>query len=279
MPEPAESAESESESESKPPEKTGKTGISWPQSTLWLGITLILAITLVLTLKTCTNAPRDMAEATGRAVERAGKAVATVLSAFNSGKVTTEFISYASSIHPAHRLQFASLKQTEVFTRTEQATTAFGYFPLPEVIVEARAPVEFTYFLDLNAPWKLVLEDNVIYVLAPRIQFNQPSVDVSAIKYEVRKGSVFRRTDQSMAGLKESITQLARQKAFENINLVRETGRRQTGEFVEKWLSRQFSDGKSYPVKVYFAGEPLPPALQQSPSGTTLPAEAPVPKP
>src|SRR5678810_263249 len=121
MPEPA-------GSESKPP---GKTGVSWAQSTLWLGITLIVAITLVLILKTCTNAPRDMAEATGRAVERAGKAVATVLSAFNSdsGKVTTEFISYASSIHPAHRLQFASLKQTEVFTRTDQATTAFGYFP------------------------------------------------------------------------------------------------------------------------------------------------------
>ena len=260
-------------------EPAAKPGISWAQSTLWLGITLIIAITLLIGLRTCTNAPREVADATGRAIEKAGKAVATVLSAFSSGKVTTEFISYASSIHPAHRLQFASLKQTEVFTRTDEATTAFGYFPLPEVIVEARAPVEFTYFLDLNAPWRLVLEDNVIYVLAPRIQFNQPSVDVSAIKYEVRKGSVFRRTGESLEGLKESITQLARQKALENVNLVRETGRRQTAEFVEKWLSRQFTDGKSYPVKVYFAGEPLPPALQQASPGVTPVIETPVPKP
>ena len=261
------------------PKPAAKPGISWAQSILWLGITLITATTLLVILKTCTNAPREVAEATGRAIEKAGKAMATVLSAFNGGHVTTEFISYASSIHPTHRLQFATLRQTEVFTRTDEATTAFGYFPLPEVIVEARAPVEFTFFLDLNAPWRLVLEDNVIYVLAPKVQFNQPSVDVSAIKYEVRKGSVFRRTSESMEGLKESITQLARQKALENVNLVRETGRRQTSEFVEKWLGRQFSDGKNYPVKVYFIGEPLPPALQQPPAGVTPRPEVLVPKP
>jgi hypothetical protein len=267
------------EPEGSEPKPAVKTGISWPQSTLWLGITLILAVTILLVLRTCTNAPREVADATGRAIEKAGKAVATVLSAFNSGKVTTEFISYASSIQPTHRLQFATLKQMEIFTRTDEATTAFGYFPLPEVIVEARAPVEFTYYLDLNAPWRLVLEDNVIYVLAPKVQFNLPSVDVSAIRYEVRKGSVFRSTAESLEGLKQSITLLSRQKALENVNLVRETGRRQTEEFVEKWLSRQFSDGKSYPVKVYFTGERLPPPLQQPPSPLSPPPEVIVPKP
>jgi hypothetical protein len=242
---------------------------------IWLAVIFFLTLNAGLLIRSCLRAPGNLVDATGRAIEKAGAALATVISAFKGGHVTTEFISYASSINPTHRLQFATLKQTEVFTRNDQATTGFGYIPLPEIIVEARAPVEFTYYLDLNATWRLVLEDNVIYVLAPRIQFNQPSVDVSAIKFEVRKDSVLRNTTESLEGLKQSITQLTRLKARENINLVRETGRRQTGEFVEKWLSRQFSDGRNYPVKVYFEGETLPPALQNSSTNSPPPGAGP----
>jgi hypothetical protein len=239
---------------------------------------VLFVIPTLIFLKSCINSPKDMADAAGRAFEKAGQAIATVVAAFNSGKVTTEFISYASSVHPTHRLQFATLKQTEIFSRRDEATTAFGYITLPEIIVEARAPVEFTYYLDLNESWNLVLQDNVIYVLAPRIRFNQPSIDVSAISYDVRKDSVFRNTAESMEGLKQSITQLARMKARENVNLVRETGRRQTEEFVEKWMTKQFTDGKAYPIKVYFEGEKLPAALKDSNAGTT-PLPSPVVRP
>jgi hypothetical protein len=126
---------------------------------------------------------------------------------------------------------------------------------LPDVVVEARAPVEVTYYLDLNAEWKLVLRDNVIYVQAPPIRFNKPAVDASEIRYEVRQGRVFRDTASVQDALKKSVTGLAGLRAKENINLVRETGRKQTAEFVEKWLSRTFPDGKDYPVKVFFPDE------------------------
>lgn len=246
---------------------------------IWLIVLFVVTLNGGLVLRSCVKAPERLVDATGRVIEKAGQALATVISSFNSGHVTTEFISYASSIHPTHRLQFATLKQTEIFTRKDEATTGFGYIPLPEIIVEARAPVEFTYYLDLNAPWRLVLENHVIYVQAPRIQFNQPSVDVSGVKFEVRKDSVLRNTAESMEGLRQSISQLARLKARENIGLVRETGRKQTAEFVEKWLSRQFTDGTNYPVKVYFEGEPLPPALQTNPSpGPTGTPPLPTPK-
>lgn len=265
------------------PEETQRAART--RSQIWIWVLLIVGLNGLLFLKTCANSPRELsdavADAAGRTIEKAGQALATVVAAFNGGRVTTEFISYASSIQPTHRLQFATVKQTEIFTRRDEKTTAFGYLPLPEVIVEARAPVEFTYYLDFNAPWKLVLQDNVIYVLAPSIQFNQPSIDVSAIQYEVRKGSVFRNTTEALDGLKQSITGLARTKARENVGLVRETGRRQTAEFVEKWLSRQFSDGRNFPVKVYFAGETLPPALAAAPLGVSQSSpESPVePKP
>ena len=127
---------------------------------------------------------------------------------------------------------------------------------LPDVVVEARAPVEYTYYLDLNGKWQFDLRDNVVYVFAPPIKFNKPAVDASAITYEVRKGGI--KTAEAQDTLKKSITRLVSLRARENIPLVRETGRKQTTEFVEHWLMKSFTDGKQYPVKVYFPDEPRP---------------------
>ena len=231
----------------------------WAKTVLWLGIILILSVNALIVLKSCRDLPGDTADKVGRAVDKAALALATVAAAFNQGKITTEFISYATSIHANHYLQFATLRQTEIFTRKDEASTAFGYVPLPDVIVEARAPVEFTYYLDLNARWQLRLHDGVVYALAPEIHFNKPSVDASAISYEVKKDSAIRDTTAAKENLKKSITALSHQRARENIALVRETGRKQTAEFVEKWLLKSFADGKKYPVKVYFSDEPPPP--------------------
>jgi len=235
---------------------------SWAKSTMWMVIVLILAVNAAIVFRSCRDVPGDAIDKTGQVIGKAGKVLVDVVSAFNRGQITTEFISYASSVSPTHHLQFATLKQTEVFTRKDEASTGFGYVPLPELIVEARAPVEFTYFLDLNARWQFNLKDNVIYVLAPEIKFNQPAVDASAIRYEVRKDSVLRNTTAAMDGLKQSITELSKLRALENVGLVRETGRRQTAEFVEKWLMRSFAYGKQYPVKVFFPGENPPPGVQ-----------------
>jgi len=247
--------------EQKSPPSTG----DWAKATMWIVVVFIVALNGFLVLHSCRNVPAEALEKTGRLIEKSGQALADVLSSFKQGRITTEFVSYASSISTMHRLQFATLKQKEIFTRKDEASTAFGYLPLPEVIVEARAPVEFTYYLDLNARWQLVLQDNVLYVLAPSIKFNTPAVDASQISYEVRKNSAFRNSSAAVEGLKQSITVLARDRARENINLVRETGRRQTGEFVEKWLMKSFTDGKQYPVKVYFADEKPPPSLASEP--------------
>jgi hypothetical protein len=58
-----------------------------------------------------------------------------------------------------------------------------------------------------------------------------------------------------VANLKDSITWLSIKKAQANIDLVRETGRRQTETFVHTWLLKAFTDGKNYPVKVTFRNE------------------------
>lgn len=228
---------------------------AWAKATMWMVIVLVVVAGGVFVLKSCLEAPRHLIDKTGKVIEKAGHALATVASAFNRGTITTTFLSYATTISNQHYLQFATLRQTEIFTRTDESSTAFGYVPLPDIVVEARAPVEFTYYLDLNAKWQFVLKDNVIYVLAPPIKFNKPAVDASQITYEIRKGSLLRDAAAAQENLKKSITFLTQVRARENIALVRENGRKQTAEFVEKWLSKSFADGKSYPVKVYFPGE------------------------
>lgn len=211
---------------------------------MWIAIVLILVAASLYVFKSCLDAP-------GNVIGKAGQALADVASAFKRGTITTSFVSYATTISNQHYLQFATLKQTEIFTREEAATT-LGY-ALWDVVVEARAPVEYTYYLDLNAPWRFEVKDNIILVFAPPIRFNKPAVDASAISYEVKKGRFL--TGEAQENLKKSITSLVTLKAKENIPLVRETGRKQTADFVEKWLAKSFTDGKNYAVKVYFPGE------------------------
>lgn len=227
--------------------------MTWPKATLWMVVTLVLALNAAFILKTCINAPANLAEKTGQAISKTGSALATVAAAFNRGSYTTSFVSYATTVSNQQHLQFATLKQHEIFTHTEEKSTAFGYVPLPDVVVEARAPVEYTYYVDLKAQWELKLRDGTIEVFAPPIRANKPAVDASAIHYEVRKG--YLKSDEALDNLKRSVTSLVTLRAKDNIPLVRETGRREISEFVESWLARSFTDGKNYHVKVYFPGE------------------------
>jgi hypothetical protein len=52
--------------------------------------------------------------------------------------------------------------------------------------------------------------------------------------------------------------EMSRQRAQENIDLIRELGRRKTREFIENWMSQAYDDGKAYSVEVRFADEPVP---------------------
>lgn len=245
-------------SSDEPPISSGaaQEGGHWARTAKWIAIALILTAGVVVLFRSCLAWPERVLQKSADTIQKSRDALATVAAAFHQGTITTSFVSYATTITNTHFLQFATLKQTEIFTRTEEPSTAFGYVPLPDVVVEARAPVEYTYYLDLNAKWNFVIRNGVLEVYAPAIRANRPSVDVSALSYEVKKGHF--KTTEALDNLKNTVTSLVILRAKENVPLVRETGRHQTAEFVERWLSRSFTDGKSYPVKVYFPGESPP---------------------
>ena len=245
---------------------------SWAWPVTWMVVTAMLVAGGVYIFKSCRDLPGDTMDRAGKLAQTIGQEAREVASAFKQGTITTIFTSEATTLSGSQFLQFATLSQHETFTRTDESTTLFGYVPLPELIVQASAPVTYTYYLDLNAPWDFALRDGVIWVTAPDIKYNKPALDVSRITYEVKKDSHIRNTSEAIENLRSSMTWMCYEKARSNIQLVRETGRKQTESFVENWLAKSFADGKKYPVKVRFRSERLavPPVVtlpDQKPRG------------
>lgn len=194
-----------------------------------------------------------------------------VAAAFRAGTVTTTFRGYATEVSGTSRLQFAELRQEESFERRDSEAVLWGALALPDVVVEARAPVTYTYFLDLDKQWRFRLEGRDVLVVVPAVEWNRPSVDVSALLFEVREGSVLRDEQLVLDRLRGELTPLLDRRARQHVPLVREAGRRQVEAFVETWLVQRFADGKGYRARVVFADEPAaatprPPALP-SPAG------------
>jgi len=236
---------------------TEKRGSGWPLAVTLLGLAMIaVALYAVVAL---TRLPQDALRATRDLLGDARKLAA----AFRTGTVTTSFASYATQLTGSNRLQVATLRQLEVFERTDEAAIFWGQLQLPDVVVEARAPVEYVYYLDFKEPWSFVLEDRTLLVKAPQVRHNAPAVDVSALRYEVRKGSILRDEAAVIETLRKGLSQLAELRANAHVGLVRDTARRQTEEFVETWLKTKFSDGAGFRARVVFADE----APQRKPAG------------
>ncbi len=229
-----------------------RAGRGWPVAVTLLGLCAIAAA--LYAFVSLTRLPQDALRATRDLLGDARK----VAAAFRTGTVTTSFASYATQLTGSNRLQVATLRQLEVFERTDEAAIFWGQLQLPDVVVEARAPVEYVYYLDFKEPWSFVLEDRALLVKAPQVRHNAPAVDVSALRYEVRKGSVLRDEAAVIETLRRGLSQLAEQRAVAHAALVRDSARRQTEEFVETWLKTKFSDGGSFRARVVFADEQPP---------------------
>jgi len=197
----------------------------------------------------------------GRAVD-AGREVAAELldlaAAFHQGRVETAFASYATSLAASSRLQVATLRQVEVFTRTESSSVLWGKLQLPDVVVQARVPVEYVYYLDLDGAWRFELSGRRLTVHVPPLEFNSPALDVSRLEYDIRASSILRDEDAAIAALQAGLTELARRRARELREISRETARHQTERFVADWLSAAFDDAEDHEIEVIFADEPIP---------------------
>ncbi len=236
----------------------------WALAFAAVAVVAIVAGSFVYVFRSARSLPEDVIQGGRQALQD----LASVAAAFRTGTVTTTFRSYATQVTGTTRLQFAEVKQMEVFERRDEAVVLWGTFALPDVVVEARAPVEYTYFLDLDREWQFHLEGKDVHVVVPPVEYNRPAVDVSALRYVIREGSVMRDEQIALEKLRAELSSLAERRARQQIPLVRETGRRSVEAFVETWLVQRFADGDGYRARVRFADEPVPEApAVPSPTG------------
>lgn len=237
-----------------------------PQRTAWLLALVIVALLAFFSLQSFLNVP-------GRTMSATGDALTAIAAAFRDGTIDLRFSSFATEITGSRYLQFATLNEVERFERIDSTTVLWGTVPLPDVVVRATAPVEYTYYLDLEEPWSLKLVDGIVTVKAPAIQFNQPSIDISELHFEVRQTSILRDSAAVEDTLRRGLRGLTQDRARDNIELVREIGRRRVEEFVRDWLLDQVPDSQRLRIDVSFADEDPRPTRDLS---ITLPTEAPI---
>ena len=233
----------------------------WPKAVTIIIVAGIFGGSGLLMVRMMRDMPGAALDKGTEMIKTLGGEAAKVARAFNGKTVREEFISHAAELEGASRFQFATLKEGEIFRREESGSTAWGLIALPKVVVEARAPVEYSYYLDFTGPWEFAREGQMLTVFAPPIAANPPALDVSALQFYTLEGSVWRNDGAVRERLKDTLTGALRQRAEKNAGLVRETGRQRLAAFVEKWLAEKFSDGRELRVKVVFPDErPLSPA-------------------
>ena len=187
----------------------------------------------------------------------------SLAAAFRQGTITTTFARESTALAGTTRLQFATLRQVEVFSRRDERRLFWGQLPLPDVVVEARAPVEYTYYLDLEKPWTFALEGEVLRARRPPSSGTLPAIDASALRYEVREGSVLRDEAAVLEALRASLTEaVPAARARQRRPRARDRPRPHRRVRPEPWLTGRFDDAKDVRVEVVFADEPKTPRLE-----------------
>ena len=234
---------------------------AWPRTVMIVAVFGLLTGGVLLGLRMLRDVPGAALDKGTEMIRTLGGEAAKVARAFNEKTVREEFVSHAAELEGTSRFQFATLKEGEIFQRSESGSTGWGMIPLPTVVVEARAPVEYSYYVDFAGAWEFVREGPVLTVFAPPIAANPPALDVSALQFYTLEGSVWRNDGAVRERLKDTLSTALRKRAAKNAGLVREVGRQRLTEFVEKWLAEKFSDARGLRVKVVFPDErPLTPA-------------------
>lgn len=147
-----------------------------------------------------------------------------------------KFYAYATQVTGKQRLQVAKLQETAVIERTSDLK-AF-WMDLPRVVVRATVPVEYGFFIEMNQGWKFRLHEDTLFVDVPALSNSTPAVDVSQLKFEVVKGSLFRNESESLRKIQSELMGILVEKSIAHRALVKDQARKSIEGFVRGWLSQ-----------------------------------------
>jgi hypothetical protein len=157
-------------------------------------------------------------------------------------------------------LEVSTITSPERFESTHDHTI-LGV-PVGTTVTTIRVPATYRYHIDLAPEWKILLRDKVFVVIAPAVKPSLPvAIDTARLEGQsLGVWSLFTGQAQ-LDDLQRSITQALAGKAGSAayIQMQRESARATVKEFVAKWLitQEQWKSAAMYPIKVFFADEPI----------------------
>jgi hypothetical protein len=241
------------------------------------GLMLLAALVLVLHYgyKTILGLAQKGKEGVSDTIHAAGEEVGRMVSKFNQGTISQTFVAALPTLArtPGGILELAALSVTEIFSRADQKTTAWGWINLGTTVTEIKVPVTYRYHLRLYDPWVLTVSNHVCVVYAPGLRATRPPA-IHTDRLEKRADAGWLRFDSvaQLDDLERSITPTLNLYAPDarHIALVKEECRKTLAEFVRAWLlhENQWSDDRFHTIKVIFPDEKDRPADQVSPTIT-----------
>jgi len=168
---------------------------------------------------------------------------------FLSGKVTNEYIEYWTGIKQMNRLQFSQIKTVETF-RLKETKGFFGnnFFATAEVVV--KTPVEYNFYVDLNGKWDFIYNenDNSVIVVAPRISYNKPSVDVSLMEIRNINKSIWINNEELKNKILKNVMPHCAISARKKVIQIKPLAKDSIKNFVDAWfINIKFADSKIKP--------------------------------
>ena len=252
--------------------------LRWPLTVLLITAMLLVAAFAAyrLSLDRAGRAAGAVTDAAGAVAERASEIARTVL----TGDVTERFVAAIPIIEGAGagRLELASARTVETFTKTDERRILWDMVPLGTSASEIRVPVTYRYHLRLDESWSVEVRDGVAVVRAPRILPTLPvAVHTDGMEKRVEDGWLRFDGEEQLDALERTITPRLTAYAQDerHLDLVRDEARRTVAAFVRAWLLRedQWAPDSVRAIKVLFDDEALDPleigasVLLRGPSG------------
>ena len=214
------------------------------------------------------NASKYIADKSDKQIDKIVELIRQMIESFKKEEIVREYKTYATEIKGTNRLQAATLKTQETFTRTENLGYIWGLLKF-SASVEISAPVEYTLYLELNDGWKFLINDPGtteitaldVYVIAPPIQANAPAIHVSEWQIKDGETSMFIDEGEVKNNLIRELETICQGQIRGKIDEVRETVRGEVSTFVTTWfVENRFKDSPINPrvAGVYFEDEALP---------------------
>ncbi len=202
---------------------------------------LILLVLLILLGVFGFYKSQSLYESVSSFLKRPLIGIGNISSLITSGEIKDIFISSASEMAGSNHLQFATLKQTEIFKKEE--IRKYFNIKIGEASVQITLPVVYTYYLDLKGEWnfKYRKKDNLLLVMAPPIKTNLPAPNISLMNI-IKNNSFFIDEKKLEREIINQLTDNLKEKAKKNISLITEIGKKETENFIRNFFIKEFSN-------------------------------------